>query len=440
MNARSFLPSQLSEFEDRSDPQLEAAAELEDIAHHLDLESWITHRLLHPERELTANLVIARENGAPAVFTGYRVQHLTSRGPTMGGVGFTPHVSLSAVRAAAMESTWQAALLKLPFGGAAGAVICNTEELSEDELRQLSKQYAHALRGLIGRSQDILAPGSGCNQQMIAWMLDSIASDEGRLEPAVATGKPDSMYGLADYSGMTALGIVTVIDLLLGGHQTTGAARLSRSDRGRKDFSNVHVGVQGFGFPGSSIARALYDRGARIVAVSDISGGLQDRNGINIPALQRYVEERRVIFGFPDAHAACNADVLEADCEVLITAASERQISLSNAESIRAQIVLEASKWAVTSGAERLLTARGTVVVPEILTTGGAAIAGFLEWNQSARFVSISASEAQAELADRIRAALDSVIAASGKNAISFRNAAHLIAIDRIASEMRMRR
>jgi glutamate dehydrogenase (NAD(P)+) len=462
MNATSLLP-QLADFNEPSDPQLEASAELEEVARHLDLERWITQRLLHPERELTANLVVTRDSGASVIFTGYRVQHLTSRGPTMGGISFSQHAYLSGIRAAAMQATWQAALLNLPFGGAAGAIICNPEELSEDELRQLSKEYAHAMRGMVGRFQDVLAPGLGCHTQMIAWMLDSIAHDEGRLEPGALTGKPEAMYGLPDYTGMTTRGIVALLEALLAREAlkktagapsfaqrrvglltleptTMGAAPLSRSDRVRSNISGLRVSIQGFGSLGASIARALYDFGAHIIAIADISGGLCNSDGIDVPALQEHVQQNRLIFGFEGAESVCNADVLEADCDILITAAAERQISLTNAERIRARIVIEASKSAITSAAEQVLASRGRAIVPEILATSGAAIAAFLEWNQSARFSTLSALEVQSELTKRINAALDSVLATAEKNAISLRRAAHLIAIDRIASEMRMRK
>lgn len=437
MNARHYLPPQLGDFDEPSDPQLEAAVELEEVARHLDLESWITQRLLHPERELTTNIVLTRDDGATTTFTGYRVQHLTSRGPTIGGVSFSRHAYLSGIRAAAMQATWQAALLNLPFGGAAGAILCNPDELSEAELRQLSKDYAHALRGMVGRFQDVLAPGLGCHTQMIAWMIDSIAQDAGRIEPGAATGKPESMYGLPDYTGMATQGIVALIEMLAGETQDpkTGARR-----RGGGATRDLRISIQGFGSLGASVARALYDRGAKIVAVADISGGLLNADGIDIPALHKYVEEKHLIFGFAAAEAVCNADVLEADCDVLITAAAERQISVTNAERIKAHTVVEAAKWAVTSAAEHSLSERGTVVVPEILATSGAAIAAFLEWNQSARFSTLSPAEAQSELTKRVAAALDSVLATAEKNGITLRRAANVIAIDRIASEMRMRK
>ncbi len=442
MNANDLLPSQLADFDEPSDPQLDAAADLEDVARHLDLESWIVQRLLHPERELTTNLVLTRDDGTPATFTGYRVQHVTSRGPTLGGVSFSQHAYLSGIRAAAMQATWQASLLNLPFGGAAGAVVCNPDELSEDELRQLSKEYAHALRGVVGRFQDVLAPGLGCHAQMIAWMLDSIAHDEGHLEPGTVTGKPESMYGLPDYTGMTTRGIVTLLNSLLAryGTKTTSGAPSFTQRRVGLEISGQRISIQGFGSLGASIARAFHDLGAHVIAIADISGGLYKADGIDIPALQKYAEANRVIFGFAEAESCCNADVLEADCDILITAAAERQISTANAERIKASIVVEASKLAVTRAAEEILTSRGIVVVPEILATSGAAIAAFLEWNQSARFSTLSTSEAHSELTKRIDASLDIVLATAEKNSITLRRAAQVIAIDRIAREMRMRK
>ncbi len=435
MKAIDFLPSQLVAFDEPTDPQIESAAELEEVARHLDIESWILQRLLHPERELTTNLIVDGKNGNPLMFTGYRVQHLTSRGPTLGGVSFSPHAYLTGVRASAMQATWQAALLNLPFGGAAGAVICNPDELSEDELRQLSKNYAHALRGIVGRFDDVLSPGLGCHTQMIAWMLDSIAQDSGRMEPGAAAGKPESLYGLPDYTGMTTRGILALVEALALRH-VKGSTVLSQSD----GLRGLRVSVQGFGALGASLARELYDRGAKVVATADISGGLYNSEGMDVPSLQNYVGEKAVTFGFGGADAVRNADVLEADCDLLIAAAAERQISTTNAARIRAQFVIEAAKWAVTSSAEQNLASRGITVIPEMLATAGAAISAFLEWNQSARFSAFSAAEMQSELTNRVTTALNSVLTTAAKNGSTLRRAAHLLAIDRIANEMRVRR
>ncbi len=436
MKASDLLPSQLVAFDERTDPQLEAATELEDVARHLDLEAWIVQRLLHPERELITNLIVNRATGAPAIFTGYRVQHLTSRGPTLGGVSFSPRAYLAGVRAAAMQATWQAALLNLPFGGAAGAIVCNPDELSEDELRQLSKDYAHALRGIVGRFEDVLAPGLGCHTQMIAWMLDAISHDSGRVEPGVAAGKPENMYGLPDYTGTTTQGIVLLLDWLV---ENPIARRLSLPLQ-KNGISGLRISMQGFGSLGASLARALYDQGARIVALADISGGLRNDDGIDIPALQKHTVDKSLIFGFDGADNVRNADVLEADCDVLITAAAERQITGTNAERIGAPVVIEAAKWAVTGTAEQTLAAKGKIVVPEILASAGAAIAAFLEWNQSARYSSVTAAEMQSELAKRLTSVASTVISSAEKNETTLRRAANLVAIDRVASEMRMRR
>lgn len=440
MNAKDFLPSQLVEFDEPADPQLESASELEETARQLDLESWIVQRLLHSERELTTNLVITRDTGSPVIFTGYRVQHLTSRGPTLGGVSFSPNAYLAGVRAAAMQATWQAALLNLPFGGASGAIICNPDQLSETELRQLSKDYAHALRGMVGRFQDVLAPGLGCHTQMIAWMIDSIAHDSGRLEPGVAIGKPEAMYGLPDYTGMTTRGILALIGSLIEKGSTTKAGASSLTDSGVGLLNGLRISIQGFGSLGASLARALFDLGAKIVAIADISGGLYNSEGIDIPALEKYAAEHMLIFGFEFADSVRNTDVLEADCDILITAAAERQITTTNAGHIRARIVIEAAKWAITSAAEQTLASRGITVIPEILATSGAAIAAFLEWNQSARFSSLSSAEMQTELTTRVMSALNSSLGTATKNGFTLRRAALTIAIDRIASEMRIRK
>jgi glutamate dehydrogenase/leucine dehydrogenase len=425
MNTKDFLPPAI-ELENDSDAQLEAVSEIEEVARRLDLEDWITNRLRHTEREISVNLPIIRDDGRAASFTGFRIQHLSSKRPTVGPLTLSPASHISTLRAAAMQASWQAELLNLPFGGAAGAIVCNPDDLSERELRQLSKDYVHALRGILGRYTDVLTPGAGCNEQTMAWMLDSHAHTQGHMELGVITGKPALMWGLPETTELAARGSIVILQQF--------CARKNRTLAGQR------VSIQGFGPLGTAIARSLFDSGAQVVAVADKSGGLfRNRGGIDIPALQRHAAEKRVIFGFPHADAARNADIIEADCDILITAATERQITMANAERVKAGVVLEATRRAITLPAESVLTAMGVVVVPEMLTLAGAAIAAFLEWNQSIRFSTASTAEVGHEVERRISAACDSVLSVAARENVSIRRAAHLVAIDRIARELRLR-
>jgi glutamate dehydrogenase/leucine dehydrogenase len=423
MNAKDFLPATL-ELEETADPYIDVAAEIEDLARHLDLEEWILNRLRHTEREITVNLPLTREGGRALSITGFRVQHLSARGPMFGSVSICPTAQLSHLRAAAIEMTLQAVLLNAPFGGAAGAIVCDPEAFSETELHCLAKEYVRGLRGILGRFNDVLGPGEGCNQHIMAWMLDSHAQTQGHMELGVVAGRPSEMWGIENRGDLAGRGLGIVLQHVL---------RESKSS-----LSGLTVAVQGFGVLGASLARGLQHCGARVIAVADASGGLRDPHGIDIDALGSYVAEKRFVLGFPGAEHASNADVIQSHCDVLIAAAGRKQITNANASAVRARVVVEASAGAITGSAESLLNNAGAIVIPGILTTSGETVAAFVEWNQSLRFSQLPPADLDQELEIRIGKACEQVLATALKHEISLRRAAHLAAIERIASELRM--
>jgi glutamate dehydrogenase (NAD(P)+) len=431
MDAKDLLPVGI-EIDEPYEPQLQAVADLEEAAQLLDLEGRIVNKLRHSERELTVNIPLLRDDGSAATFTALRIQHISWRGPSMGAVSFSPTAHLSALRAAAMTSTWQCALLDLPFGGAAGALVCDPNSMSERELRSISRDYVYGLRGTIGRNLDVIMPGLGCNEQIMAWMLDGHAQTLGRMERGTITGMPAALSGLQCTTPPIAHGIIAILRYLL-------ATRPAKTTDDRRSLAGQRVSIQGFGSVGSSIASALYESGALIVAVADVSGAVRNQNGLDIPALQNHTLSEGVVFGFPAAEPACNADILECNCDVLITAATERQITAATAERVKASMVVEASHSAVTHSAEESLTARGTVVVPEILSTAGSAIASFLEWNQADRISPFSRVELETEMERRMVAGCKAVFDCASSRGLSPRRAANLLAIDRIATELRLR-
>jgi glutamate dehydrogenase (NAD(P)+) len=423
MSAQDLLPEQAAALEEPYDPYLDGMMDFEEAARVLDLEDWIVHRLRHTEREATVNLPLIRENGQPITCTGLRVQHNCDRGPTLGGVRFTPDAHLIQLRAVAMARTWQTALLDLPFGGSAGAVVCNPQELSERELRLLSNAYARSLRGLTGPQRDILAPDLGANERTMSWMLASHRSATGQLDFGAVVGKPVALHGwpAARYAAAHA------IFLLL---------QLALTDR-RVGMQVQRVAVQGFGKVGAGIARLLHDAGARIIAVADISGGLYDSRGLNIPALQAYAERHKVIFGFAEAEPVCNADVLESECDVLIAAAAARQLNATNAVRIRASLVIEAVRDAATRAAQSILEQRGRTLVPHILGTAGESLAWSAEWTQAVHG-SIASLELERVLKPRIEDSYHAVCAAAQKHRTTLRRAAHLVAVDKVAAALRL--
>lgn len=436
MDAKDLLPVGI-EYDEPCDPQIEAVAELEEAAQRLDLETWIVNKLRHCERELTVNIPLLRDDGPATTCTGLRVQHVCWRGPSTGVVALSPNAHITAVRAAAMGATWQAALLDLPVGGAAGAVVCDPESLSERELRQLAREYVYGLRGVLGRHSDVIMPGIGCNGQIMSWMLDAHAQTLGRMERGTITGLPAVLSGLACSNAPIARGVIALLRHLLANRRAHSPHCATTTNN--RLIAGQRASVQGFGAVGSAIARALYDNGSRITAVADISGGVSNTTGLDIPSLQQHVRRNGVVFGFPAADACSNVDILESNCDLLITAATERQVTTPLSRKVNASMVVEATRSAVTHGAESALQARGILVVPEILTTAASLVASHLEWKQAEEIAELSPEAIDRELERRVVRACNLVFECADAQKLTPRRAAHLIALDRIASEMRLR-
>jgi len=423
MTTHDLLP--LAAIEEEFDAYLESTLELEEAARVLDLENWILERLHHPEREITANLVLVRDNGQAISFTAFRVQHSSARGPALGGVRLSPHTQLSETRALAMNMTWQCALLDVPFGGAAGAVVCDPARLSERELRRVSKDYVAALRGTIGPGTDILMEDLGSNEQVLAWMLDAHARAVGRLEPGAVTGKPGVLFGLPDHADAATRGLFDTLALAL-------------EERGRK-LAGLRIALQGMGQTGSALARLLDDAGARLVAAADISGGVQCDEGIPVPALLEWIASKGVLLGFPEGEPVRNADVLEAGCDVLVLAAAPRQITAVNAAHIRAPLVIEAVEGAITSAAEQILEERHTMVVPALVAGAGATAAAYLEWSLNVGHEGFLLDGVEENIRLRMEAAYHDARRAAQRYNVNLRRGAMLAAVEKLAAALRLR-
>ncbi len=423
MTARDLLPTAVREMEAPYDPYLEALLDFEEAARQLDLETWIVQRLRHAEREVTVSLPLLRDDGSAVTISGMRVQHTTSRGPTIGPVCFSSTAHLHQMKATALHMSWQCALLDVPFGGAAGAIVGNGQEFSEREVKILIKEYINSLRDLIGAEKDVLATDGGTNEQTAAWMLDSDARARGRMELGVVTGKPAVLGGLPASRAAAGRGLFVLLLQALEGQK----ANLLR------------VALQGFGSLGVSVASHLHEAGARVVAVADVSGGLLRKDGIDVPALAAYKAKKGVIFGFPEADAGCNADVLEAECDVLILAAAERQVSAVNAERVAAPVVIEVANAAVTRTAEQALEQRGRVVVPDVLANAGSVLASFLEWKQNVTLTTMTPEQIEDAVRMRVETAYRTTRDYARQHGMNLRRAAHVIAVDRVAAGMRLR-
>jgi glutamate dehydrogenase/leucine dehydrogenase len=413
------------DLDETCNPWLEASLQLEEVAQRLDLEDSIVQRLRHPEREVTVNLPLVCDHGRAATFTGFRVQHSTARGPTLGGVSLSPDAHLAQVRAAAMINTWQLALLEIPFGGSAGAIVCDPTKLSERELRHLSHDYVRALRGVVGPHVDILRQDAGCNERILAWMLDEHAHGAGRLEPAAVANKPSALFGLGDQATAGAKGVLWLLEAVAGEHGWT--------------LPGLRVVIQGFGQLGRTLAMRLREAGAHVVALADGSGGIYSEGGLDVPVVAGWVEREGMLFGYGGGEAMRNADVLEMPCEVLVTADGERQITSANAGQIHAKLVIEAVLHATSMGAQQILTSRNVTVIPDVLATGGTAAQAYLEWTLNTCDRVLLTGEAEEHLKRRILQAWRAVRETAATHGVGLRMAAHLRAVEQVAAALRLR-
>lgn len=405
-----------------SDSWMEATLRLEEAARLLDVEDWILERLRHAEREITVNLPLRDGTGQALSCTGFRVQHHSSRGPCMGEVRLEPEANLNQIRARAAAATWQWAALDLPLGGSSGALLCDARQLSEGKLRRLLQEYVHGLRGAIGPSTDVLAV-SGGNDYIAGWLLESYSQMSGRTDPAAVAGKPEALGGMAWRSQAPGWAITRLLEEAL-------ATR-------KQALTGARVAIQGLGKLGSSALDALHGAGARIVAVADSSGGLYRDYGIDVPALQQHLRRAPMVYGFPEAEAVSNAEVVATACDVLLAATPKHQIDARIAPHVQAPIVVEAAEEAIVPEAECLLLSRDVLVIPGLLGTAGSAVAQFLEWSQAVRGTWTEEQEAMQVVRGRVAQAYHSAAERANALKCTFSIAVYISAVDRVSSSLR---
>jgi len=417
-----MLSSELLTFEQEHDAAVACSLQLEESANILDLERWIVERLRHPEREITVNLPLIRDDGSAATLIGYRVQHCSARGPALGGLRLCSNASAADTRARAMNSTWQLALLDAPFGGSAGAIVCDPAHFSERELRHVVKEYASALRGVIGAHSDVILEDDGSNPQILAWILDACSHAHGHLEPAAVIGKPRALFGLEGYRAAIAHGIAIVVERV--------ASDLK--------MGSVRVAIQNLSEYGHLLAHCCDQRGMQIVALADSSGGTYSPDGIAVSSLTEWLDEHGSVIGYPDADAVCNTDVLECDCDVLLVAVPGNPLSAAVADNIRASVVVEGIYGGISPAAFEVLESRGTIVVPHVLAGAGALAHACVEWTVNTSGHVLLAGEAEEQLQRRMQRAYRAAHDASLRFAITMREAAYVAAIELIADALRV--
>jgi len=378
-----------------------------------------------PERELIVHFPVRMDNGEIQMFTGYRVQHCTVRGPGKGGIRFHPDVTLEEVRALAMWMTWKTAVVGIPYGGAKGGVVCDPKQMSIQELERLTRRYTTEISIIIGPESDIPAPDVNTNPQTMAWLMDTYSMNVGHTVPAVVTGKPLELGGSVGRHEATARGCQFTI--------RRAARHLGL------DLSRATAVIQGYGNAGSIAARLLAEDGVRVVAVSDSKGGIYNPKGLDPMAVLRWKQETGSVVGYDEADTVTNAELLELPCDILIPAALENQLTAQNAPRIRARIIGEAANGPTTPEADAILYDRGIFVIPDILANAGGVTVSYFEWVQDLQYLFWDEVEVNRRLEQVMNRAFDEVIALAQKHKVNNRIAAYILAVDRVARATMLR-
>jgi glutamate dehydrogenase (NAD(P)+) len=402
-----------------------AQAQYDAAAEYLNLEPGLREVLRVPQRELSVKFPVKLDDGSVRVFSGYRVQHNVARGPAKGGIRFHPHADIDDVRALAMWMTWKCALVDVPFGGAKGGVACDPRSMSVKELEAVTRRFATELEPLVGPERDIPAPDVGTNAQVMAWFMDTISMHAGHSVPGVVTGKPLSIGGSAGRADATGRGVLYTIE--------HAASRLGFGLEG------ATVAVQGFGNVGEAAARLLHEAGARVVAITDIGGGVHNPDGLDVPALRERFKEHGTLAGAPDTTPIDNDALFALEVDVLVLAALEGQITAANAGRVRARILAEGANGPVDPSADPILHQLGVTVIPDILCNAGGVIVSYFEWAQNRAALAWTVDEVNRRLRTQILAAADAVWRRASTERIPSRLAAHLIAVERVADATRVR-
>ena len=394
-------------------------------ADRLNLDPGLRHVLREPRRELTVHFPVHMDDGSVEVFTGYRVQHNLGRGPAKGGIRYHQDVSLDEVKALAMWMTWKCAVVGIPYGGGKGGVIVDPKKLSNKELEGLTRRFFTEIEILIGPEKDIPAPDVNTNAQIMAWMMDTYSMHAGYTVPGVVTGKPISLGGSEGRNEATARGTVFCI--------VEAARHLGLV------LPKARVAIQGFGNAGSIAARLIAEEGSTVVAVSDSTGGIHNPEGLDIGRVIAWKSEHGTVQGFPGASDISNAEVLEVDCEILIPAALENQITARNAGNVRARLIAEAANGPTTPEADEILFANSKFLIPDILCNAGGVTVSYFEWVQDLNRDHWSESVVNLKLKEIMVKAFSETLAIARREQCNMRTAAYLLAVSRVADAMAMR-
>ena len=405
-------------------PLANAERQFDEAANKLNLPEGIREVIKRPRRATIVSLPVAMDDGTLKVFTGYRVQHSIVRGPAKGGIRYHPQVTLEEVEALAAWMTWKCAVVNIPFGGGKGGIICDPSRMSKGELERLTRRYAADLSDLFGPESDVPAPDVNTNEQVMAWFLDTYSMHERRTEYAVVTGKPLEVGGSLGRREATGRGVLFCV---------REACRHLEMP-----IAGARVAVQGFGNVGSVSADLLSREGAKIVAVSDVSGSVHNPAGLDIPALLRFVQDRRGVVGFPGGQAL-TTPIIEYDCDILVPAALENQITADNADRVRARVIAEGANGPTTPDADGILARKNVFVIPDILCNSGGVTVSYFEWVQNRMGFYWPEAEVNGRLEQYMVQAFKDVLAKALEHKVNMRVAAFMVAIERVVKVIQLR-
>ena len=402
-----------------------ALSQFDAAAERLGLDDGTRAILRACKRELAVHFPVQMDDHTVRVFSGYRVQHNLARGPAKGGLRYSPIVSLDEVRALAMWMTWKSAVVNLPYGGAKGGVIVDPKSLSEGELENLTRRYATEISIVIGPNEDIPAPDMGTDPQIMAWIMDTISMHRGYTEAGIVTGKPVAVGGTLGRLEATGRGLLYIAQQVARQHNVA--------------LEGATVAVQGFGNVGAVAAQLLMKAGAKVVAVSDASGGIYNGAGLKIDSLLAYQKDRAPLSTAPGGDRITNEELLSLPVDFLVPAALEGQLNGENAGDIRARFVIEGANGPTTPEADAILAENGAFVVPDVLANAGGVIVSYFEWVQDLQFYFWEENEVNEKLHKVITRAYADVAATAAQRGISMREAAMVLGVGRVVEATKLR-
>jgi glutamate dehydrogenase (NAD(P)+) len=411
--------------ENEKNPWLAAEARFDEAARRLKLDDGIRKVLGSPNKEITVNIPVQLDDGRLEVFTGYRVQHSLVRGPAKGGIRFAPDVTLDEVRALASWMTWKCAVVNIPFGGAKGGVICDPNLLSDAELEKLTRRYTAEIIEFLGPERDVPAPDVHTDEKIMAWIMDTYSMHSRHTVTAVVTGKPLSIGGSKGRAEATGRGCMMVTRKAL--------ARLGLRPQSQR------LVIQGFGNVGGMAARLMSAAGFKIICIIEYDGAVYNANGLDIRALQEHRKETGSIAGFGGGEDMDRNEALFLECDVLIPAATENVITSQNAANLRCKILCEGANGPTTPLADEILADRRVFVIPDILANAGGVTVSYFEWVQDRQGFFWNEELVNQRLEEIMVESFDAVVEYAEKHRVNNRTAAYMLALDRVASVLKLR-